>query len=75
MSVYHRQRAFYQKYSRWADNVAALGMADMKHESVIEPITINLDGKQYTATAKVRMPDGSVRTLRTQSDSKLWLGE
>jgi hypothetical protein len=75
MTVYHRQRAFFQKYGRWADNVSALGMADMQHESVSEPITINLDGKEYTATAQVRMPDGSIRALRTQSDSKLWFGD
>jgi len=75
MGVYHRQRAFRQKYGRWANTIAALGMADMKHASVVAPISIELNGEDYTATAKVRLPDGTLLTLHTRADSKLWMGE
>ncbi|MCE9553645.1 MAG: carbohydrate-binding family 9-like protein [Planctomycetes bacterium] len=75
MGVYHRQRAYFQNYGRWADNLTALGMTDMKHESIAEPVTIKLSGNDYLATAKVRMPGGKVRTLHTRADSKLWVGE
>ncbi len=75
MSVYHRQRAYRGKFGRWAKNVEELGMEGMAHESVTGPIAIEPDGRGYIATVKVRMPDGSTRTLHTRADSKLWFGQ
>jgi hypothetical protein len=73
MGVYHRQRAFHAKHGRWAKSLDDLGMADMQHASLVGPVTLEVDGKDYTATAKVRMQDGNIRALHTQADSKLWI--
>ncbi|MCE9545565.1 MAG: carbohydrate-binding family 9-like protein [Planctomycetia bacterium] len=79
MGVYHRQRAFRQKYGRWADNTTALGLGEAAHASAakpndtIGPVTIQVQGDDYLATTTVRPTDGKLRTLHTRADSKLWI--
>jgi hypothetical protein len=82
MGIYHRQRAYRAKFSHYADTIEQLGLAaEDQPESVegvtIESVEIKGNGKKkagssYVVTAKVRLPDGEMKTLHVQHDSRLW---
>lgn len=72
MGVYHRQRDFRRQFRRWATTLEELGIEAPTDESIVGPVTIELADRGYTASVKVRMPDGSEKTLHTRADSKIW---
>ena len=74
MGVYHRQRAYRQKFGQWAKSLDALGMEGDTPESVVGPVRIEVHNGGYTASATIRMPDGGTRKIHTRQDSKIWFG-
>ena len=72
MEVYHRQRAFRRRFGRYAATVEALGMSGGRPEALAAPLRITITDSGYTATAKLRLPNGTQKTLCTRQDSKIW---
>lgn len=72
MEVYHRQRAFRKRFGRYAATVKALGMSGGPPKTLAAPLRITITDAGYTATAELRLPDGTQKTLCTRQDSKIW---
>jgi hypothetical protein len=70
MEVYHRQREFKKRYDHYASSPQELGMT--KQGADTTPIGIVLVGDGYTATTRMVLSDGTVKTLTVRDDSKLW---
>ncbi|MCH8921800.1 MAG: hypothetical protein IIA67_01490, partial [Planctomycetes bacterium] len=74
MGVYHRQRAFRGKFGRYVKSLKALGIEEAVPAGLAGPLRITTAKDGFTATAKVKLPDGSTRTLHVRQDSWLWVG-
>jgi hypothetical protein len=82
MGIYHRQRAYRAKFSHYADTIEQLGLNAEDHPAIVESVSIESveikgngkkkAGSSYVVTAKVRLPDGEMKTLHVQHDSRLW---
>lgn len=70
MEVYHRQREFMKRYDRYASSPQELGITKQGADET--PIGMVLVGNGYTATMRMVLPDGTVKTLNVRDDSKLW---
>lgn len=71
MGIYHLQKDFHGKNRRWAKTLHELGLDFYHHPSLSEPLKMKLTRKGYRATLKVKMPDGSERTLSSTQDSRI----
>jgi len=72
MEIYHRQKAFRRRFGRYAATVKALGMSSETPKALAAPLRITITKSGYTATAKLHLPDGTLKTLCTRQDSKIW---
>ncbi len=65
MELYHAQRAYREKYGKYAGTIKALGLdTDAK-------INLAKDGQSYTATFAAKIADGTSRTFTVRDDSLL----
>lgn len=77
MEVYHAQKAYRATHGRWATSLARLGL-DPDHLATeaggvaaqVTSMRAVRDGFEVTAT--VTWPDGSVQTLHTDDESRIW---
>ena len=73
MEVYHAQKAYRQRHGRWALGLDALGLDPVLLSSGTARVTgLHSTRDGFEATATVRLADGSVRTLRTDHESRVW---
>lgn len=72
MEIYHRQRAFHEKHSRYADKLAELGLnAELTNQQLARPLELKLSDKGFIATAAANSAAKPI-TLHVREDSKLW---
>ncbi len=73
MQVYHAQKAYHAQHSRWASTLDALGLsADGLRTKTAHLTAFTPSESGFTATAEVRLPDGTTRTFHTNELSRLW---
>ncbi len=70
--VYYAEREFRRKHNCWAASLAELGLANLRHESLSKPLTLETTQSLFEVTAEVKMPDGSTQRWHIRQDSKLW---
>jgi len=70
MKVYYAQRAFNERFGRFAVSFDELQMnPDIR--TAVAP-QIEATGKGYTATIEIRLPDGSLKRWYLSQDSRIW---
>jgi hypothetical protein len=70
--VYYAQRAFGAKEHRWARSLEELGLTDLRHESLVRPLQLDVCGDLYEVTAEVRLPSGKSRRWHIRHDALVW---
>jgi hypothetical protein len=68
--VYYAQRKYRSTYSRWAKTTEELrSAADFSGST---PITIEVTGDLYQATAEITSADGKPQFWHIRQDSRIW---
>jgi hypothetical protein len=70
--VYYAQRAYREKHGRYAATLADLGLAELRHESVTGPPTMQTIDGWFQATAELRLPAAGPRRWSIRADARVW---
>ena len=73
MEVYHAQKTFYDAHERWARSLGELAIpAERLARGAARVTDLRPDTDGFVVTAESRQPDGTVRTLQTNHQSRIW---
>lgn len=73
--ILYAQEAFKAQHERYAKTLDELGLTDLQHPDLLEPIKLESDGTTYRATAAIKQADGTVCTLTIREDAHICLQE
>lgn len=74
-SIYAAQKQFREMRSRWASNLAELGLARIPLDGLTDPPGLSLTSEGFLATATARLPKRKKDTWFIRQDSRLWREE
>jgi hypothetical protein len=67
--IYYAQRDFHVKNKRYASTLAELHLGNVKHDSLLAPPVLEIQGRGYQATVELRRPGGLAPKWRIRQDS------
>ncbi|MEN8126982.1 MAG: sugar-binding protein [Planctomycetota bacterium] len=70
--VLYAQEAYSLRHGHYAKDLQALDLGTLSDTSLAEPVELKSNGKTYTATAKVKLPDGETITVHLSHDGRTW---
>jgi hypothetical protein len=70
--VYYAQQEYRKAHGAWAASLSQLGLADLRHPSLLCPLCLETTMNTFEAHAVLRKPDGQVRRLNIRSDARVW---
>ena len=70
--LYYAQIEFRKKNDRFAQSIDALELGELTHKSLAGPITLEVAGDSFEATAAVKLADGTTARWHIREDSRVW---
>jgi hypothetical protein len=70
--VHDAQSEFRGRQRRWARNVEELGLDGLSHETLAEPLELQIIDTGYEVRAKVKVADGRTETWCIDADSRIY---
>jgi hypothetical protein len=70
--IYYAQKAYKEKYGRWARTLKQLGLDKLRHPAVIGRLRLETTSSLFEAQAEMRGPDGKPLRWHIRSDSRVW---
>lgn len=70
--VLYAQEAYILKHDHYAKTLESLGLENLSDESLVNPIVLESDGKTYTLTAHVKLPDGKTAAVNLNHNGRTW---
>jgi hypothetical protein len=70
--IYYAQKEYHKEHKRWAKTLADLGLADLRHESLVQGPQLQVTDSSFEVTVAIGSGGGKAQRWHIREDSRVW---